>query len=205
MGLFESSKNRAKRMLNGLKKAQLRLQRSINTIGTQVSKAEAQAVEAAKSGQRLQVRAAAERVHTMMRMKMEYQRRDNMLSMWILKAEHAQGDSEIAQLLSGLAVNLKVPESGLSDAIDKFGETIDRLDDNEMAWKDGEESMRQRGALGDEEGLPSVDKIMQEANDRAAAERSSLSERPVAARDTAEAEEAATLLKRAREAAKERP
>ena len=96
MGLFESSKNRAKRMLNGLKKAQLRLQRSINTIGTQVSKAEAQAVEAAKSGQRLQVRAAAERVHTMMRMKMEYQRRDNMLSMWILKAEHAQGDSEIA-------------------------------------------------------------------------------------------------------------
>jgi hypothetical protein len=204
MALFESREARFKRLLNGLKKAHLKVQRSITNLGTQIAKEEAKVVEAAKAGQKLQGRAAAERVHLLMRTRIEQQRRDNMLSMWILKAENATNDSAIAQILKGLATNMKVAESGLGEAIDKFGDTLDDISGTEDAWKEGEDVMRQKAGMSEEEGLPSIERILEEANARAAAERGSEAAKPSANRDIAESEEAAALLRRARSAAEDK-
>jgi hypothetical protein len=139
-----------------------------------------------------------------MRTRIEQQRRDNMLSMWILKAENATNDSAIAQILKGLATNMKVAESGLGEAIDKFGDTLDDISGTEDAWKEGEDVMRQKAGMSEEEGLPSIERILEEANARAAAERGSEAAKPSANRDIAESEEAAALLRRARSAAEDK-
>lgn len=187
MPLFESNKDRMKRLRRELTRSGRKLEVHLMKMDENVKKTENEAVEYAKTGQKSRLASASRRLRTLMLRKRGLERRRDLIEDWVIQTETVGTDQEIGDVLSRIAGVMKLPTENLEKGIESFTEKMDDHREMEDVWLRAEQQAGREANLNLDDEIPSEDDLMNEILSKAGAERES--EARVASQKTSETSE----------------